>query len=291
MKWPTFCLGIVSTVLGSWSALGQPAPVEFHDPTGAWHPVSVHRTLTPAIDLELVAARRGSGERLYMFRSEKFQGAAAGSAIQFAHDIRAAFAPSPTSQLTQYETSQVGFQGHESQFHLLDDTGSLECTLFTFVEGSHSWALLQTRPKGEPATQVPPFEPLRKKQLAPQGVVELDPLRVKDDPLTSFPISFEITREHSSNQVKTIVVREVPEGSTTAEMGVKVGDEIIKINGRQVSEFRGGVTKDSEIGRIFINRRRGDKVDLELLAAETRTPYAVTLRIPKFLEFLKETGP
>jgi C-terminal processing protease CtpA/Prc len=103
--------------------------------------------------------------------------------------------------------------------------------------------------------------------------VALRPFRVKDDPITGFPVSFNVESNPATARIARIIVAEVPPDSVTAQAGVKVGDEVIAINGRKTQEFAIGMGKNSELGQIFLNRDPGDEVTLEV-----RTPGAAKSR-------------
>jgi hypothetical protein len=141
--------------------------------------------------------------------------------------------------------------------------------------------LLHVRSKGAPAAVPSAFDILRKPASPPAGIVSLPPFRVKDTPLSKFPITFDVIRTGDSKRVSEIIVTALTEGSSVEREGtIQVGDRIIAINGRKTQEFAAGVEKDSELGRIFLNRGPGDQVELELLSPRWPKPYTVTLRIP-----------
>jgi C-terminal processing protease CtpA/Prc len=88
--------------------------------------------------------------------------------------------------------------------------------------------------------------------------------------------------------VNEIIVSEVPEDSLTEKAGVKPGDRVIRINGRPAESFTAGVTRESELGRIFIDRPPGETVQLEILAADARTPFSLTLESESVSSILRK---
>jgi hypothetical protein len=293
---------VVCTATWASTAAAVAPPIEFHDSSGQWTAAMIQRPLEPGINfgtdasavitliLEMVVSHAGSKEQLYVFSSENVNGGA-DAPNRFAHELKAAFDSFRSTHFTEQDATEMGHHGRTLEFDLVNETRDLECRLFVFTDGSKCWAVLQTRPKDEPARATPAFAPLRKKQPAPKGVVELEPFRVQGIPLTSFPISFETSRDRITGHVRQIIVREVPPSSTTEQAGVKPGDQIIAINGRSIREFHGGITIDSELGRIFLNRRPGDTVHLDLIAADSQQPYSVTLQIPTFFKRIGQGLP
>jgi hypothetical protein len=244
--------------------------------------------LGAGIDLRLVVSPLQGQDRFYVF-SSSYTTTAADARDELKKQLIASFHAYRLMDLTEFGTSHFGYEGSEVRFRLIDDVQSRDCVLFVFAAGGENWGVLYVKVSGDKAPfRQSPFAVFTRRPIPKAGVVELEPYRVSSAPFTAFPISLQISRRPISNQVTRIVVTEVPAGSTTEKVGVKVGDEIVAIDGRVARDFRGGVTKGSELGKIFLNRRYGDRVDLDLVSADTKTRFAVTLQIPPLLDVMSQ---
>jgi S1-C subfamily serine protease len=122
------------------------------------------------------------------------------------------------------------------------------------------------------------FGLLAAKEKAPvyleNDVVKLDTYKVRGDPINSFALAMRILFS-ADHKITKVVVTEVIENSDAQALGLQVGDEIVAINGEPVASMEPRVTKDSRLGRAFLNREPGDTIDL---AVVTRRTKQVTLR-------------
>ena len=260
----------------TWLA-ATPLPVVLSDPIGEWKAVTLHRPVSTEFNFEMVVSHPQTKERVIVISSDPVM-APSESAINFAHQLRHAFLSDRSGSVFEQETDEMGFSGHELQFELVRENVTHACKLFAFTDEGRPWAVLWVRPNDTASFPGPRGFELLRKRLPSDDVVTLEPYRVKSNPITSYPISLEITRDRATNRIAEIVVSDVPVGSTTEQDGVRKGDFIVRINGRKVDEFAGGVDARSEIGRIFINRPSGETLELDLVAATTMRPYSVTLR-------------
>ena len=85
---------------------------------------------------------------------------------------------------------------------------------------------------------------------------------VAEKPLTCFGLSLQMVALRQTKQVLRMFVREVMPDSEADFNGLVTGTEILSINGRAVDSFVVGFDPQSELGRLFVNRRRGDRVTL-----------------------------
>ncbi len=112
--------------------------------------------------------------------------------------------------------------------------------------------------------------PTRSRESAP---VQLAPLRIVGRPVTSFGLSLLILENVKARCVERLFVYAVADRSEAQWKGVAAGDEIVRVDGRPVrllpAKFDGG----SPLHACFVDRRRGDRVTLEIL-----TPGEKTLR-------------
>jgi len=253
-------------------------PFTLDDPASQWKSVSIQRTLANHIALEQVLTRVGGPDRFIIYRSDEAPGAP-DSLETFAQLLRSALAEKHDTEIPTKESTRLGFRGRDLQFAMVTDHGAFDCELFVFADHQIRWGVLYATAKGAPPSPSPVFDLLRKEPPPPPGVVELPPLRVAGAAVSDFPISFKVIGRAGTHLVQSIVVTEVPDAKVPTPTQIEVGDEIVAIDGRPSQEFGTGVGKDSELGRIFLNRHSGDEVKLALVSARTHQPYSVTLRI------------
>jgi PDZ domain len=267
------CTAVTTTILGA------PWPFTVENPHGQWTALSVQKQPVPGLTIETVIAHADGQTRIFILSAPKTDDAP-GSLMAFAGLVKGCFPAYQSTALAEKDAEEIGFSGRDLRFELAREKEILSCELFVFAQDKNWWGVLRVAPRGAPAPSQPPFAIFHAKLNLPAGVVGMEPVHVKDTPLTSFPISLEIVPDYATDRIVRILVNEVPEGSITERAGVKVGDEIIAINGRKITDFKVGVGKDSEIGRIFLNREPGDMVDLELMAhTPGRKSRTVTLRV------------
>lgn len=108
----------------------------------------------------------------------------------------------------------------------------------------------------------------------PGEIVTLDAYRVSGKAIGNFCIAIRILHNAEHKKTKLFII-DVSEHSDAEKLGLQVGDEIVKIGGVPVEDMDPRVTKDSPLGKIFLNRTPGDTVDLEVV---TRRTKQVTLR-------------
>jgi hypothetical protein len=280
---------LCSCLLAVTIQAATPFPLQLAEASGEWTARSMEYSLGAGVNLRLVVSPLQGQDRFYVFSSSHTTTPAA-ARVELKERLIASFHAYRIVDLTEAVTSHFGYEGTELRFSLVDDVQGKDCVLFVFAESEESWGVLYSK-VSEAKTPIgrSPFAVLTRRPIPKAGVVELEPYRVSSAPFTAFPISLQITRHPISNQVMKVVVTEVPAGSTTEQVGVKVGDEIMAIDGRAARDFRGGVTKGSELGKIFLNRRYGDRVNLDLISAETKTAFTVTLQIPSLLDAMSRT--
>lgn len=250
------------------------SPVVLADPIGRWQARAVGRPFGPGITLEMAVSNPDSKGRLLIFTSTTSIDSPESLHV-FAGQLQSGFTSYQRTQAVERPANAMGFSGLEYDFDLLNNDETLACKLFVFASEGRPWGVIAAVPKDAALTSAPSFSLLRKRFSG--GVVALELYQVIGVPFTSYPISFDITRDRRTNRIKEITVSEVPSGSPTEAAGVKTGDLVLRINQRSVESFAGGVDRESELGRIFIKRPPGEKVELDLLAANTRKPYSVTL--------------
>ena len=107
--------------------------------------------------------------------------------------------------------------------------------------------------------------------------VPLPMILVEAKPLTSFGLSLQMVAVRQTRQVLRMFVREVVPQSEADYGGLQPGTEILSINGRAVDTFVAGFTAESELGKLFVNRHRGDRVLLLVRPPGETDSRSVTL--------------
>ena len=105
-------------------------------------------------------------------------------------------------------------------------------------------------------------------------IIVLEPYVIHGSPIISFAIDITVYGDPTTKKVSRIFISRVLPGTDAENAGLKAGDEIVKADGVAVNELDGVVTVSSALGRIFLNRRPGEALKLEVL---TRRAEQVTL--------------
>ena len=275
-SWRRGLLGLLAvTGAAPLAPAGIPPPFAVGTGGGAWQVQPLQRPAAPGIGFELTVLHVGAADRLIVLSATP--GEARGASLgAFGRRIAAAFTDYRCEQLNEAAASRIGYRGLEQRFELTSEKNTLACELFLFADGPNWWAVLYARPKAAPDGAEPAFALLTRGP--PAGVVALEPFRVRDVPVSGFPIGFAVERDAASGRVLRVVVNEVPPNSETEQAGVKVGDAITAIDGRAAADFGPGVGKDSELGRVFLTRDLGAQVTLTI-APRAGTPFKLTLRV------------
>lgn len=95
--------------------------------------------------------------------------------------------------------------------------------------------------------------------------VKLEPLKVHDDPINCFGFDLKIYYDRKTDRVTRILFGEILPESSAARLDLQTGDEIKAINGRPVTDFPSRITIDTELGKLFLARRPGEKLDLAVI--------------------------
>ena len=111
-----------------------------------------------------------------------------------------------------------------------------------------------------------------------EAIVKLEPMEVLGEPpKLSFGISLQIWQDGLTGNVSTIYITGVKPGSEAAKQGLVPFTQIDRIDGRPVQSYLASLKSGSELGKIFINRKLGAKVALEVLLAGSPKPKTIVL--------------
>lgn len=112
--------------------------------------------------------------------------------------------------------------------------------------------------------------------LAP--TLELKPFVVKDEPVTSFGLSLSLMVVRSTGRISKLVIRSVAEESEAyQQQHLRAGMEILAVDGIDVRTMEGRIDPGSDFNRLFMNRKRGDRIVLTLSRGPGRFPRMVEL--------------
>lgn len=104
--------------------------------------------------------------------------------------------------------------------------------------------------------------------------VTLEAYKFTDQAIGSFTIAIRTAQEAESRKTRIFII-EVAEESDAERLDLRVGDEIVKIDGVPVESMDPLVTKGTALGKIFLDRKAGAPLNLEVI---TRRTKQVTLR-------------
>lgn len=116
-----------------------------------------------------------------------------------------------------------------------------------------AWLLISLRANPAPA-----------ESPAPEAMITLPKLEVKSNAVCNYGIGIVATWNKSTQSIDHVYIEEVSPGSTAAELGLKRGDEILKINGRKVTAMKGGMKRGSDLFELLVDQPIGRTIVLEV---------------------------
>lgn len=121
-------------------------------------------------------------------------------------------------------------------------------------------------------------EPVRPEET----VTKLEPFKVKDDPINCFGFDLMIYQDRKTKKITRMFFGEIKPGSSAHELDILPGDEIVKINGRAVTDFPAKIDNGSELGKLLLARQPGEKLDLEIVRHRRETVIVKALPVSRF---------
>ena len=141
-------------------------------------------------------------------------------------------------------------------------------------------------PAADKPADPPETKPVQPAAKPAEAIVKLEPMEVLGEPpKLSFGISLQIWQDGLTGNVSTIYITGVKPGSEAAKQGLAPFTQIDRIDGRPVQSYLASLKSSSELGKIFINRKLGAKVALEVLPAGSPKPKTIVLVEKSNLEF------
>lgn len=121
---------------------------------------------------------------------------------------------------------------------------------------------------------LPAFSPARAAAPAKAPPVKLAPFVVKSDPVNSYAFDLLVNIDKATRKIMRLTITGVQADSDAARAGLQPGDQIVKINGQDVTSLSPQTGPDSELNRLLLNRPPGESLRLEVL---TKRTLSVTL--------------
>ncbi len=111
------------------------------------------------------------------------------------------------------------------------------------------------------------------------SVNELETFVVRDLPAieTSFGLALGVTADPDTRQILQLAVKRVARDSEAEARGLRPGAVILAADGRSVQTLVARFTRDSEFHRLFMGRRHGETIELQVLVRPGETPRTITL--------------
>lgn len=143
-----------------------------------------------------------------------------------------------------------------------------------FLIGLAAAGLLVAQEKPADTPSPPPAGAATESQPLPpvpeEKVVVMEPYRVRGNAVGNFAISVQVFIDKDTGKMRLYVSKVAP-GSDAERLGLRAGDEIIKIGGHLVADMEPDVRKESLLGQLLLNRRSGDMLELEYVSRQPRT--------------------
>jgi C-terminal processing protease CtpA/Prc len=92
----------------------------------------------------------------------------------------------------------------------------------------------------------------------------LPKFEVKTQLVCSFGIGIVASWDAKNQAIGRIFISEVSSDSTAERIGLRRGDEILSINGKKVSELKGGNKPGSDLYALLVNRPPGEEINIEV---------------------------
>ncbi len=124
---------------------------------------------------------------------------------------------------------------------------------------------------------IPGAADARAADVSEDPAVKLNAYKVKGQPITSFGISLRVTGDPDTRKVRRIFIKAVEPDSEAAGKGLAENAEILSVDGKPVTAFAFGLKQGSELGRVFIKRKRGDTITLVVVDEKSTEPRTILL--------------
>jgi S1-C subfamily serine protease len=97
-----------------------------------------------------------------------------------------------------------------------------------------------------------------------KDVVTLPQFDVKATAHCNFGFGIVVFGDVKAGTISRVLVDDVVRDSEASRLGIEKGDEILAVNGKRVSDMKGGMKGGSDLFRLLINRPPGERIDVEV---------------------------
>ena len=111
----------------------------------------------------------------------------------------------------------------------------------------------------------------------PKPSLVLSPFVVSSKPIGSFGLSVKAMRYGPSLKVAELTILDVVAHTDADKEGLGPLTQILSIDGKSVNDFTASFDKGTDLSLKLIDRKRGDRITLEVLVLGARKPREVTL--------------
>ena len=95
-------------------------------------------------------------------------------------------------------------------------------------------------------------------------VVDLPEYKVTPTFHCNFGIGIAVYGDSKKGTLKHVFIEDVIEGTAAEKYGLKRGDEILSVNGKKVTDMKGGIKVDGDLFNLLIDRPPGEKIKVEV---------------------------
>jgi hypothetical protein len=133
----------------------------------------------------------------------------------------------------------------------------------------------ETENNGKQAAEA---SPEHNQPVATGPLIKLEPYLANEaPPKLCFGVSLSVWENANTGKVMAIYITRVKEKSDALEAGFGPRTRNYRIDGKPVEEMSASFNDDSELNRLFINRKLGAKITVEAVPEGSNTSKTVTL--------------
>jgi S1-C subfamily serine protease len=97
-----------------------------------------------------------------------------------------------------------------------------------------------------------------------EETITLPKFQVQGNAICSFGIGIIATWDKKNQSIGHVYVDDVSPGSEAEKIGLKRGDEILSLNGKKITDMKGGMRRGSDLFELLVNQPIGRTIDVEV---------------------------
>jgi S1-C subfamily serine protease len=97
-----------------------------------------------------------------------------------------------------------------------------------------------------------------------EETITLPKFQVQGNAICSFGIGIIATWDKKNQSIGHVYVDDVSPGSEAEKIGLKRGDEILSLNGKKITDMKGGMRRGSDLFELLVNPPIGRTIDVEV---------------------------